>query len=234
MPTFADARAAVGAHWREKTAWSVAVTTLFCVPYFVLQQLGAAHARTLPSTAIDDAIAFDPAWAWVYQSGYLLMAAVPWLIDRRDDLHRYVVDFLCVSAIGFAIFLVLPIAGPRPAIVPAGGMYGLLVSYDGPTNAFPSLHVALLTLTTLVAARASAGRMDAAPRATVIGVASAWAMLVAFSALATRQHYAVDLPAGAALAWLVHRLHVLRLLSRRAPRRRVSDSRRSPTCTALE
>jgi membrane-associated phospholipid phosphatase len=84
-------------------------------------------------------------------------------------------------------------------------MYKLLVSYDRPTNEFPSLHVALLAFTILVAARASQGRMPTTRRLTLLAMAAAWAAAVAYAAVATKQHYAIDLAAGLVLAWAVDR-----------------------------
>jgi membrane-associated phospholipid phosphatase len=200
-----DASHCVRALWREKVAWSIVLTLFFCVPYFALQRVAVMPVRTLPATAVDEAIAFDPDWAWVYQSGYLLMSIVPWLIDRRHELHRYVRGFVRISLVGFLFFLFFPVIGPRPAVVPDEGMYGLLVSYDRPTNEFPSLHVALLSFTMLVAGRATAGRMPAARRTALLSAGVGWILAVAYAAVATRQHYAIDLPAGLALAWVVDR-----------------------------
>jgi len=200
-----DLSTRVRAQWREKAAGSAALTAFFCVPYFALQRVVLMRPRRFPPTAVDDAIDFDPRWTWVYQSGYVLIAIVPWLLDRRHDLARYIRTFVWVSLAGFACFFFLPVIGPRPQTVPGTGMYALLISYDRPTNEFPSLHIALMTLTILTAARASRGRMASSQRVTVLSTATAWAAAVGFAALATKQHYAIDLPAGLILAVAVDR-----------------------------
>jgi len=205
MPTRRDDLPAARAGWREKVGWSIGLTLFFCVPYFALQRLALLPARTLPWSGIDRAIAFDPSWTWVYQSGYLLLTAVPWCLDRRADLRRYVRGVVWISLAGFLCFLALPVAGPRPAQVPETGAYALLAAYDRPTNAFPSLHVALLVYTVLVAWRASRGRLAPAERSMAVGMAAAWTAAVAYAALAIKQHYAIDLAAGLLLAGLVDR-----------------------------
>lgn len=205
MSTDRDGVPASRAGWREKVGWSIGLTAFFCVPYFALQRLDLWPARTLPLSRLDAAVAFDPAWTWLYQSGYVLLSAVPWALDRRGDLRRYARGFVGISLAGFLVFLVLPIAGPRPAVVPSTGAYALLAAYDAPTNAFPSLHVALLTFTVLVAARATRGRLSPWARGVLVGGAAAWALAVAYAALATKQHYAVDLAAGLLLAVAVDR-----------------------------
>jgi membrane-associated phospholipid phosphatase len=200
---FRDVAACMRAAWREKIAGAIALTLFFCVPYFTLQRVVLMPVHTFRPTAADDAIEFDPGWAWVYQSGYLLIAFVPWLIDRRGDVIRYFRGFALVSLIGFIMFFFLPVAGPRPASPPKEGIYGWLVSYDLPTNEFPSLHVALMTLTILAAARTSHGRLRAARRWPLLSIAILWAAAVGYAALATKQHYAIDLPAGLLLAVVV-------------------------------
>ena len=134
---------------------------------------------------------------WVYQSVYLLVSIVPWLSPSATELKRYARGFVLLSSAGFLFFLLLPIQGPRPDAVAADPMFRLLVSYDAPLNSFPSLHVGLSVYTVLFAA----GMLS---RRAVAGL-SIWAAAIAFAAIATKQHYAVDLPAGALLAWACHR-----------------------------
>ena len=43
-------------------------------------------------------------------------------------------------------------------------------------------------------------------RAVILAVGSTWAAVILYSTLATKQHWAVDLPAGMLTAYLAHRL----------------------------
>ena len=67
-------------------------------------------------------------------------------------------------------------------------------SFDGRTNSFPSMHTSVATLTALHL-YASAGPC-----------VFAFPALIALSCLFTKQHYVVDLPAGALLGWFVFKL----------------------------
>jgi len=71
-------------------------------------------------------------------------------------------------------------------------------------NALPSLHVGLAAYTVCFGARMSAGSLSPPTRLGLIAVGTVWVAAIAYAALATKQHYAVDLPAGALAAWLAH------------------------------
>jgi membrane-associated phospholipid phosphatase len=185
--------------WWTKVWLGAVLGVAFCGGYFAIQRAPVRDAGTLEPSPLDRAIPFSPGWVWVYQSVYLLFPSA-WLARTRQDLRRYAAGFLLITAVGFAFFLVWPVAAPRPADGPRTGMYGLLVSYDGLTNTFPSLHVALATYAACFAASVLDGR---ARRASAV-VLSAWVTLIAYATLATKQHYFVDVPAGVLLGWLGH------------------------------
>ena len=200
----ADVAARITAQWPFKTALSVALTLLFCIPYFTLQHVTLFPPRTLDLTAIDRAVSFDPRWVWVYQSVYLLIAIIPWAVTSRPQLERYARGFVALSLVAFGCFLLFPVAGPRPARIPDTGMFSWLAWYDKPTNAMPSLHVGLAAFTVFFGARATAGRLEPAIRMRLLLIGVIWVTAIAYAALATKQHYAVDLPAGVVAAWLAH------------------------------
>ena len=189
---------------RVKGWLGVALTLLFCVPYFALQQLGLFEARRFELSALDRAIGFDPRWVWAYQSVYLLLSFVPWLSTSRDDLRRYARGFVLLAAVSFACFLFYPVDGPRPADAPRSGMFGLLLAYDGTRNSIPSLHVGLATYTLLFGIRSIGPDLPAASRRLWTAIGTAWLAAIAYATLATKQHYAIDLPPGILGGWLAH------------------------------
>lgn len=198
--------ALITAEWRRKILLSAVLIPFFCVPYFVLQRLPLASAWRLPPGRIEDAIGFHPEWVWVYQSAYILLALVPWLAASAAlDLERYARGFVLLSAIGFTCFLFIPIECPRPADAPTTGMYGLLVSYDRPVNTFPSLHVGLSVYTALFGATQLYPRLSSSGGRVLLGLLGLWVCAIAYAAVAIRQHFVIDLPAGAVAAWVCHR-----------------------------
>ena len=190
------------AHAGLKLGLTAGLATAFCVPYFAIQRFPLREPRTLPATALDLLVPFEPAWIAVYQSLYLLMPAVTWLSDSAESLWRYARGFLALSAAGFVVFLAFPVAGPRPRLESPPWLYGWVTSYDSPLNSFPSLHVALAAYSLLFAQHLLAS----VPRARgLVWPGLAWVVAIAYSTLATKQHYAVDLPAGLMMALLAYR-----------------------------
>ena len=105
-----------------------------------------------------------------------------------------------ISLASFVVFFVFPVHAPKPLVADPRGMDWLLQLYDAPYNSLPSLHAALLVYTIAIGRRVVG---DAAPR----GLWSAvivWAGLILYATIATREHYAIDIVAGAALALVVH------------------------------
>lgn len=95
----------------------------------------------------------------------------------------------------------LPSSLPSQRSIPSTGLDGGLLSFiyahDHPDNCFPSLHVSLTVLASLIwAARR--------PGLTIFLVA--WVVLVAPSTLFTKQHVLLDVLAGAVLGGASFRL----------------------------
>ena len=95
-------------------------------------------------------------------------------------------------------------AGPRPVAAPEHTAYALLVGVDRPTNSFPSLHAGLSVYSLLFIARVLRDDPLRSLRLAPLRIGVPWIALILYSTLATKQHWAVDLPAGALLAALAH------------------------------
>jgi membrane-associated phospholipid phosphatase len=177
-----------------------------CVPYFTLQRVELFPRRTVPVLALDRAIPFEPAWLWAYLSLGLLVPLAPLLATRTDELARYArgLALLCLAC--FAAFLLVPVEGPRPAVPPDHGAYQMLVAVDRPANSFPSLHAGLAVYSLVFALRVLRDGVATGTRRALAAAGCLWVALILYSTLATRQHWAVDLPAGMALAFAAHAL----------------------------
>jgi membrane-associated phospholipid phosphatase len=199
----------LAALWRLKLQLSAALFAAFGIPYFVLQRWPVLTPGRFGLTALDVWIGFQPGWIWVYQSVYGLISLPPLLATKREELALYARGFLLMTAVAIGFYILMPIEAPRPADVPRGGMWGLLLMYDRTINTFPSLHVAMATHSLCFAAWLAGGRRGWLVRG-ARGGGVVWLVLVIYSTLATKQHYAVDLPAGVLLGilcqWLAVRM----------------------------
>ena len=180
--------------WPLKVLLLVGLTALFCIPYIFLAHHPYFAVHELPTLPPDRWTGFDRRWVWVYQSLYLLTGTLPGLATSREQLMRFFWGFMLLAGCSFAIFLFFPTQAPRPSDPAAGGMYGLLMSYDGAYNAFPSLHAGFLYYTLAFTRRVTR------PPGWVSATAVLWALLILWATMATKEHYFIDIVAGLALA----------------------------------
>jgi membrane-associated phospholipid phosphatase len=177
-----------------------------CVPYFGLQAGAWLPARPAPGTALDAAIPFAPAWAPIYLSVCGLVPLFPLLTAERESLLRFARGLVWLCVPSFLFFALLPIEGPPRDAATGAGSYGWLTSVDTPRNAFPSLHAGLTVFCLLYGWQALGRHLARPGRAAFALAAVAWGAAILFSTLATKQHWAVDVAAGALLGALAHRL----------------------------
>lgn len=188
-----------------KLAVCLGLAVGICVPYFLLQNHSVLPPRTVPRTPLDGWIGFGPGWVWAYESIAVLVPLAVLLATRRQELLRYAQGLALLCTISFVTFLVFPVVGPRPEVPPEHAMYAALVALDAPLNSFPSLHAGLTAYSLLFAYRAFGPSLDRRGRRVLAGLAWIWAGAILYGTLATKQHWAVDLPPGLLAGWLGHR-----------------------------
>ena len=189
--------------------------------YFVIGDLTRGQPTYVPEVALDRAVSLQPAWMIVYGSLYVFAVLLPLLVVRQQELFRRAMQaYLMVMIVSYVGFLLYPTAAPRPAEVLGAGFSAwslrLAYSLDPPHGCFPSLHVAYSCVSALTCYRVHRG---------VGAAAGLWAALIGVSTLYTKQHYVVDVLAGALAAYVAYALFL-----RRYPREAVaeSDRRRAP------
>lgn len=171
--------------------------------YFWCQRHPVTHPRQLRSP-VDDLIPFKPRWVWIYSFLYYPVIVYINLVVESPRQFLYVaMSFMVLLGFQMLFFTLLPVATPVEwrACNPCRGrserFLAFVQSYDAPSNSFPSMHTSVATLTAL----------HLMP---YIGpVALAFPVLIALSCLFTKQHYIVDLPAGALLGWFTFGLFKL-------------------------
>ena len=168
------------------------------IPFYIV--IGhAIPGRTVhvPEVFLDRVIPLDPLWAPVYASLFLLVILPVFVVHQREHVRRTINAYLMVWLVGYAFFLAYPTLTPRPPRLADEGFFPWMLraiySTDVEYNCFPSLHVAQSFLSALTCYRVHRG----------VGIgAGIWATLVSLSTLFTKQHYVLDVLAGACLAYV--------------------------------
>jgi hypothetical protein len=200
LPWHREIARRVGTLWFLKMSGTVAWIVVFFWLYFsVMNYPGAEAPRPMPFTAIDAWVGIHE-WALLpYASLWVYASLAPALLDR-GELGTYLRSALCLCLIGLACFWAFPTQVPNFAV--DWSQYPwlqFLKSRDVNGNACPSLHVGFAVLSAAFIHRTLL--QVGAPRG-LRAFNHAWAVIVVWSVLATRQHVFVDVLGGVAAAWL--------------------------------
>lgn len=198
--------------WRPKMFGTTLGMTAFFVAYFWVLNHPPGPVTVMPFTWLDRVIGFQPAALPLYLSLWFYVSLAPALLADRRELLSYGVAAAALSVVGLGLFAVWPTAVP-PSDVDWSRHPGFafLKAADASGNACPSLHVAFAVFTAAWLGRLlrelGAGRPTRA-------LNWLWCLGILWSTLATRQHVAIDVIAGAALGATVAKVH-LRGVNRR-------------------
>jgi len=130
---------------------------------------------------------------------------INFVIETPRQFLYIATSFLMLLVFQMAFFVLFPVATPvewrtvnkRRSL--SERFLAFVQRFDASSNSFPSMHTSVAMLTAL----------HLQPH---LGTwAFCFPLLIALSCLFTKQHYVVDLPAGATLGWVTHSIF-LRLL----------------------
>jgi membrane-associated phospholipid phosphatase len=150
---------------------------------------------------VDDLIPYLPEWVRIYSLLYYpAILYVNVVLKTAEQFTRVAFSYLLLLALQALSFIVFPVRTPhhwRPAQERSGCSESFLAfvqRYDAPTNSFPSMH----TSDAMVTAPYLYGHIGP--------LAFAFPFLIGLSCVFTKQHYLVDVPAGAGLDWVAFRV----------------------------
>jgi membrane-associated phospholipid phosphatase len=168
--------------------------------YFWCQRHPQAAPRRF-AARIDERIPYWPAWAWIYSFLYYpAIAFLNWTVSSPREFNHVAMSFFILLGGQMAFFVYFPVETPTHwRNINTGRSLSerfmrFVHRFDAPSNCFPSMHVSVAMLTALHA------------WATLGPLAFLFPALIAVSCVFTKQHYLVDLPAGAALGWGAYRV----------------------------
>jgi len=186
--------------WLLKSVGTTAFITVFFTIYIYLLRYPIFPITEMPLTAVDRMIGFQPLSLVFYVSLWVYVGLPPALMETRRQVINYGWAAGALCLFGLVVFLLWPTAVPSPDI--EWGRYpgfGFLKTIDDAGNACPSLHVAAavysaIWLQTLLREMG---------RGTFVRTVNwLWCFGIVYSALATKQHVAVDAFAGAMLGFI--------------------------------
>jgi membrane-associated phospholipid phosphatase len=167
--------------------------------YFWAQRQNWFPARRL-ETRFDSMITYDPRWVWVYSGLYYPMIVLAAFSMPSYEAYAYSIGaFLLLLFIQCLFFLFIPFEIPpewrTKWIGPWEGtisqkFLNVVWSYDKLRNSMPSMHVSVAMMVDLTIGLHW-------PAFTIFGLA--FPILIAISAVKTKQHYVVDVIPGAVL-----------------------------------
>ncbi|MCY7296268.1 phosphatase PAP2 family protein [Alteromonas sp. a30] len=177
--------------------------------YFLPQKFPLKPSKKL-LISFDEKIPFRPRWVWVYSFFYYpFIASIVLTVNDLKQFCYVVLNFLILLLCQLTIAYFFPVKTPPHwrEYDSKGSLskrfLSLVHHFDKGGNCFPSMHVATSVLTALHIIYNVYGSF------VIDGV---WVLvmpaLIAVSAIYTKQHYLIDIPAGALLGWLVFVLHL--------------------------
>jgi membrane-associated phospholipid phosphatase len=148
--------------------------------------------------ALDHVIPYRPHWVWIYS--FLYYPVILYITLTTDSSRQFLyvaISYVALLIAQMALFVTFPVVTPeewRGRVSATGGrserFLALVQRFDAPSNSFPSMHTSVAVLTAFHLQPSLGPAIFAFP------------VLIALSCLFTKQHYIVDLPAGALLGWV--------------------------------
>lgn len=176
--------------------------------YFLPQRINFKSPRRL-LLSLDNKIPFSPKWVWVYSFLYypFIISTILTINDFRQFGYTSV-NFVILLLTQVLIAFLFPVKTPDhwrfydPNNSISEKFLSIVHSVDKGGNCFPSMHIAVATLSSLHIMHNLHDQYGYAAYGIFV-----MPILIAISTLFTKQHYLVDIPAGGALAAAIFSLH---------------------------
>lgn len=170
---------------------------VFFAGYFLLLKFPVFSVTVMPVTALDRLITFRPGALLLYVSLWPYVSLVPGLMAEKGEIIAFYRTAAGLCLVGFAVFFFWPtVVAPLDIDWSGQRVYARLKTVDGTGNACPSLHVAFAVFCAGLLHRQL---RQAGDRGILRGLSWVWCAGIVYSTLATKQHVALDVLAGAAL-----------------------------------
>jgi membrane-associated phospholipid phosphatase len=183
---------------RDLVLAALGATVMHGIMYMFANHYPAGTVQRLQLSPLDNAVPFVPWTVFIYLSDYFLLFVAFQFCRSRASAERFLITLFSVIFTATVVHWAYPVGFPRELFPLPDGLapapkraMELLRIFDAETSCLPSLHVGAAMLAPLLIQRE-------APRA--YPWLMAWAILISLSTMTTKQHYFLDVVAGAALA----------------------------------
>jgi len=182
--------------WKRNILAILALTVILYSGYQLSNRVHITAPGYLPLTALDQAIPFLLWTVWPYFV-LVLLAFLPVGIRDTTIFWRAMIAYTVAISINISIWLLFPTVYDRPQMPDGSGLtrfaYHWLCSIDTPANCLPSGHITSPAIGCWALSKAC-------PKYR----APLWLIFafLSITILTTKQHYAIDLPAGLMTAFI--------------------------------
>lgn len=158
-------------------------------------KLGMREPWPVPVTNVDDWIELSSLWIWVYVSFYIYFAGTYLFSESLFNRRLLFYSYMWSATFSLFYFFIFPTSITRENyLIESNGFSDMALNIirdlDTSVNCIPSMHICLSTIATITILKASK---------TWGCLAILWLILIAYSTMATKQHYFYDVVTGAAL-----------------------------------
>jgi len=165
----------------------------FLIAYFI-DPAEASHV----GIPMDDRIPFFPPTVFIYL-GLYTMYILPYMLVKDAETFKVIIgSYITILIIGYVVFLFFPTSIVRPEFEVTNfstWVLGIVYAADKPVNCFPSMHVAMVSMSALMVWELNR----------VMGtVAIIYGLAIAVSTVFTKQHFILDVVAGLILTAVVY------------------------------
>ena len=190
---------------RAKTRYVLFLFSFYFCSYFLIQSAITSSSHNFLTT-VDQLIPFVPEFIWIYHTIVpVFLITTILLIKRKDVFYTAFLSILLATVVMNLFYVYLPVSYPReiwqPTDMSASSVFVELTrQIDGSNNAFPSGHVTLSWLLTLLVGLTSFAKKHKWTQY----IYALWASLISVSTLVLKQHFMVDVLSGVILATLCY------------------------------
>lgn len=177
--------------------------------YFLPQKYPFKAARQA-MLKVDEKIPFKPRWVWIYSLFYYpFIISTIWTVSDLREFTYVGMNFLLLLIFQLILAYIFPIKTPstwrnyNPGNSLSERFLSLVHHFDKGGNCFPSMHVGTAFLTALHIYNNLSAQSNS-----LIYLVFIMPILISMSTLFTKQHYVIDIPAGAVLGFFVFSIHL--------------------------